>query len=183
MVTRDPVDMLLSGRMDRRAFTQSLGALGLGFATTTLASRSALAAEDEASYFTWSGYDVPEFMGSYIERYNMVPSYALWGEEEEGFQKMRAGFKPDLAHPCTYSLGRWYDAGLLKALDTSRLEHWDDLFPNLRERAVQQPVHTLVELARTDRGLHLREDELAIRRVEKPCKSSESSRNHDLDKR
>ena len=56
MTTRDPVDMLLSGRMDRRAFNRTLGALGIGFAATTLVSRPALA-EEEASFFTWAGYE------------------------------------------------------------------------------------------------------------------------------
>ena len=82
--------------------------------------------------FTWAGYDAPEFVGGYIEKHGMTPSFTFWGEEEEGFQKMRAGFRPDVAAPCTYSLRRWYDAGLLKPLDTSRLEHWDDIFPSLK---------------------------------------------------
>ena len=83
--------------------------------------------------FTWSGYDGPGIVGSYMDKHGMMPSYTLWGEEEEGFQKMRTGFKPDVAWPCTYSLRRWHDAGLLEPLDTSRLEHWDNVFPSLKD--------------------------------------------------
>jgi len=36
MTTRDPIDRLLSGRMNRRAFQSSLGALGIRFAVTPL---------------------------------------------------------------------------------------------------------------------------------------------------
>ena len=122
----------------RRDVNKVLASVGVATTILPMLPTAAQAQEnvekdEDLLVFTWSGYDIPEFMGSYIEKYGKVPSFALWGEEEEGFQKMRAGFKPDLAHPCTYSLGRWYDAGLLKALDTSRLEHWDDLFPNLRD--------------------------------------------------
>jgi len=49
MTTRDPVDMLLSGRMERRAFHQMLGGLGLGLAVGPMMSRSAWAAEEEAN--------------------------------------------------------------------------------------------------------------------------------------
>ena len=89
-------------------------------------------ADPDLTVFTWAGYDIAAFAGSYIARYGKLPSFSLWGEEEEGFQKMRAGFKPDIAWPCTYSLGRWRDAGLLSPLDTSKLVNWDDLFPYLR---------------------------------------------------
>ncbi len=74
MVSRDPIDMLLSGRMDRRAFTNTLGALGIGFATTTLGSRRVLAADEEASYFTWAGYELPEFHQAYIDKYGASPT-------------------------------------------------------------------------------------------------------------
>jgi hypothetical protein len=49
MTTRDPVDKLLSGRMDRRAFHKILASLGLGLAVGPMLSRSASAAEEEAN--------------------------------------------------------------------------------------------------------------------------------------
>ena len=57
MTTRDPVDMLLSGRMDRRAFHQMLGALGLGLAVTPLVSRRPIVIV---------GYGARESMGDVI---------------------------------------------------------------------------------------------------------------------
>jgi spermidine/putrescine transport system substrate-binding protein len=41
------------------------------------------------------------------------------------------GFQPDVMAPCTYELFKWNDAGLLTALDPSRLEYLGDLFPSL----------------------------------------------------
>jgi len=124
--------------ISRRELNTVLASVGLATVVlpvlpTATQAQETYEKDEDLMVFTWAGYDTPEFAGSYIERYDMMPSYALWGEEEEGFQKMRAGFKPDIAAPCTYSLGRWHDAGLLSPLDTSRLEHWNDLFPNLRD--------------------------------------------------
>ena len=56
MTTRDPLDMMLSGRMDRRAFNQTLASLGLGLATVPLATQ---AATKEAHYYTWAATSCP----------------------------------------------------------------------------------------------------------------------------
>ena len=132
MVTRDPIDMLLSGRMDRRAFTQSLGALGIGLATTSLASRSVMAAEEEASYFTWAGYDLPEFHQGYIDIHGNAPNIAFFGGTTEAMHKIRAGFKTDISHPCSGGVPMWHAAGIIAPFDTSRMKHWPDYFEALR---------------------------------------------------
>ena len=46
---------------------------------------------------------------------------------------MRAGFKADLAHPCSQSVVKWREAGLLQPLDTSKIEGWNDLNPGIME--------------------------------------------------
>ena len=131
MTTRDPIDMLLSGRMDRRAFSQTLGALGLGFATTTLASRKAWA-EEEASYFTWAGYELPEFHQSYIDKYGASPTIAFFSGTTEAMHKIRAGYKTDVGHPCSGEVTAWHAAGIIAPFDTARLKHWPDYFEPLR---------------------------------------------------
>jgi spermidine/putrescine-binding protein len=122
--------------ISRRQVHQVLASVGLATVMLPVVHRPSWAQEYETDpdlmVFTWSGYDIPEFAGSYIEKWGKMPSFALWGEEEEGFQKMRAGFRPDIAAPCTYSLRRWWDAGLIADLDVSRLEHWDEIFPSLK---------------------------------------------------
>jgi spermidine/putrescine transport system substrate-binding protein len=91
MTTRDPVDKLLSGRMDRRSFNKTLASLGLGLAAGPMMSRSALAAEEQANYFTWSGYEIPEFHQSYLKKYGESPTSSFFGGSSEGMKK----FRPD----------------------------------------------------------------------------------------
>ena len=98
----------------------------VGVATAVLGPGAKAFAQNDVdpdlTVFTWSGYDIPELHPNYIAKYGKSPQYVIFGEEEEAFQKMRQGFPVDIAAPCTYSLGRWYDGGLLKPIDTSRLE-------------------------------------------------------------
>jgi len=75
----------------------------------------------------WSGYDDPGFFGAYVEKHGENPEYSFFGEEEEAFQKLRSGFRVDVAHPCSQSVSKWHQAGLLEPIDTSRIERWDDV--------------------------------------------------------
>ncbi len=127
---------LANNDISRRQVNQVLASVGLATVMLPMVRRPSLAQEYDADpdlmVFTWAGSDLPERFPGYVEKHGLMPSFAFWGEEEEGFQKMRAGFQPDIATPCTYSLRRWWDAGFLAPLDTSRLEHWDDVFPSLK---------------------------------------------------
>ena len=117
--------------MTRREATRLAAAAGLVVVAAPVVSRHA-AAEGEVNYFTWAGYDIPEIVPSYIEKYDGPPAYSLFGEEEEALQKMRAGFIPDFAHPCVNSVGRWRDSGMFEPFDTSRISNWSDLWPSLQ---------------------------------------------------
>ena len=75
----------------------------------------------------WSGYDDPGFFGAYVEKHGEQPEYSFFGEEEEAFQKLRTGFKVDVAHPCSQSVSKWHEAGLIEPLDISRIPLWDDI--------------------------------------------------------
>src|SRR3546814_350311 len=104
-----------------------------GAALFALAAGSAAAADPEITVFDWAGYEDPAFHQSYADKYGDSPTFAFFGDEEEAFQKLRAGFKADLAHPCSQSVLKWREAGLLKPLDTSRIAAWDKLNPGLRD--------------------------------------------------
>ena len=75
----------------------------------------------------WSGYDDPGFFGAYVEKHGANPEYSFFGEEEEAFQKLRSGFRVDVAHPCSQSVSKWHQAELIEPIDTSRIERWDDV--------------------------------------------------------
>jgi spermidine/putrescine transport system substrate-binding protein len=83
--------------------------------------------------FDWAGYEDPEFFKSYVDKYGGPPTFAFFGDEEEAFQKLRSGFKADLAHPCAQSVVKWREAGLLEPLDTSKITAWKDVMPAFKD--------------------------------------------------
>lgn len=119
--------------MTTRLMTRLLGGAAGGAAILALAAGAAVAADAELTVFDWAGYEDPGFHEAYTAKHNDSPTFAFFGDEEEAFQKLRAGFKADLAHPCSQSVVKWREAGLLKPLDTSRIPTWDDLNPGLRD--------------------------------------------------
>jgi len=122
---------MATGRLSRRQLMRALGAAGVTLASVKMLARPAKAA-GEVMLMTWVGYDVPEAMPQYVQKYGGMPEISIFGEEEEGLQKMRAGFTPDISHPCNYSVGRWRRSGLFKPLDESRLTNYPDIFSELK---------------------------------------------------
>ncbi|MBM3650105.1 MAG: extracellular solute-binding protein [Alphaproteobacteria bacterium] len=124
----------LAAAATRRDVAKRLAAAGLAVVTVPVVARSARAeGEGLATHFTWAGYDDPNFMTLYQQKHGGLPSYAIFGEEEEALQKMRSGFRPDTASPCSNSVPRWRDAGLLQPIDVNRLTNWPDLVPALKD--------------------------------------------------
>ncbi|WP_425450293.1 ABC transporter substrate-binding protein [Virgifigura deserti] len=117
-------------QIGRRPFNTALAALGIGLMTVPLLRRPAAAASD-LTYFTWSGYEIPEFHKAYVEKYGAGPEASLFGDDEEGFQKIRAGFSPDITHPCFDKIDRFRAADLIQPIDVSRIPEWASLFPSL----------------------------------------------------
>ena len=125
-------ELVRASRTDRRAFNRHLASLGLLPVAIPLASGAALGA-GEMTYFTWAGYEIPELHPPYIEKYGGSPEITFFADEEEALQKLRNGFAVDVAHPCNTVVQRWYDAGVIRTMDPSRLLYWDDLIPALRD--------------------------------------------------
>ena len=130
--TNELTDGMMSGQLSRRRFQQILGAAGVSLVMTPVMSRLAsAAAADQATYFTWGGYDVPEMFGAYIAKHGETPNFATFGGSEEGLTKMRAGYVVDVSHPCNQAIPRWVATGLFQTTDTSKLSNWPDLIPEL----------------------------------------------------
>ena len=89
-------------------------------------------AADKISLLEWSGYDDPAFRPKFTEKYPDGAAYTIFGDEEEAFQKLRAGFKADLSHPCSQSIQKWREADLIQPLDTSKLTYWNDVMPAIK---------------------------------------------------
>jgi spermidine/putrescine-binding protein len=103
--------------------------LGIVTAATLISSTSAMAAN--LTVFDWSGYEDPAFHPTYTKKFGAEPDFSFFGDEEEAFQKLRSGFKADLAHPCSQSVVKWREAGLLQPLDTKLLRNWNDILPGI----------------------------------------------------
>lgn len=128
----DQLGSMREGKMSRRAFSQSLLAAGVGMMAVPLAGRkAAAAAEDQATYFTWGGYDIPELFVPYQEKHGELPNFSIFGGSEEALTKMRGGFVVDVSHPCNQALPRWVASGLFQPIDTGRLSNWPDVIPEL----------------------------------------------------
>lgn len=126
------MDTLESGKLSRRRFNQLLGAAGISMVATPMMSQNAFAAAaDQATYFTWGGWDLPELFPDYTEKHGEPPNFATFGGSEEAFTKMRAGFIVDVAHPCNVEIPRWVESGLFQPLDTSKMPNWNDVIPEL----------------------------------------------------
>ncbi len=121
-------DLLRSGKLTRRELTAALGAAGIALVTLPMGRARA---EPELTLLEWNGYELPEFHPEYTAKYGGEPAAVFFGEEEEALQKLLSGLKTDLSHPCSASVTRWRDAGVIKPIDTSRIERWDEIFPEL----------------------------------------------------
>ncbi len=123
-------DMLCGGKFSRRQAHKVMASFGIGTITVHTMSKGAQAQdadEDHPVFFTWGGYDEPEFMVHYTEKYGREPNYNFFADEDEAFSKMRAGYEPHVTFPCGPSLKRWYDAGLLAPIQTDELSNWPDV--------------------------------------------------------
>jgi spermidine/putrescine transport system substrate-binding protein len=90
------------------------------------------AKDGPVTLFQWQDFMDPPFLADYERRYGEKPAITIFGDEDEAFSKMRAGFKPDVMGPCYYEFGRWKDAGLLAPIDVSKLKNWNKISPTLR---------------------------------------------------
>ena len=79
------------------------------------------AADPDLLILDWSGYEEDPYWAAYAEKYGDMPTYSFFGDEEEAFQKLRSGFRADVAHPCPQSVEKWIAAGLIEPWDISRI--------------------------------------------------------------
>ncbi len=129
------VDSIADGQWSRRDFVSALGAAGLGVAAVPVVSGRALGSSG-IRYFTWSGYEDPAFHKKFTEKHGDVQNFTYFPDEESGLQKLRAGFSADLAHPCTYAVPRWRDAGVIEPIDTSRLSNYANVWQGLQDMEI-----------------------------------------------
>ena len=127
------VQAIENHRLTRRQTHQALASVGLVSIGMTFGPKLAGAAvEDHPTVFVWGGYEEEGFHAEYDRKYGEPPNFSAFGDEEEAFAKMRAGFNPEIVMACSYKVGIWRDAGIISPIDTSRLSHWGDIIPSLK---------------------------------------------------
>ncbi len=99
--------------------------LCLGVSVAALSASAALAADEELVIFDWSGFEEDAYWAKYAEIHGESPTYAFFGEEDEAFQKLRSGFRADVAHPCSQSVDKWRQAGLIEPWDLSKIPNYE----------------------------------------------------------
>jgi len=130
MSIRRAIDELKRGKLSRRDFSRAAASVGLASMALPMVNRSARASD--LTVFTWSGYELPEFFEPYIEKYNSEPNFSFFADNDEAFQKVHAGYTPDLVCPSNPLVKKFHDAGLIKPIDTTRLSNWDQMLDALK---------------------------------------------------
>jgi spermidine/putrescine transport system substrate-binding protein len=107
---------------------RTLSRLASSAAVIALAS-AAMAADAELTVFDWAGFEDQSLIEPYVAKHGDMPTYALFGDDDEAFQKMSSGFKADVAHPCSQMVGKYRDAGLIEPWDVSKIPNFDKIDP------------------------------------------------------
>ncbi|NJO38588.1 MAG: extracellular solute-binding protein, partial [Rhizobiales bacterium] len=111
--------------MNNRALTfLPLAALSLTIAGTAQAA--------DVTYYTWAGYELPEFHEKFTAGGSGV-DIITFADDNDALAKVRSGFRPDVAHPCTFKLDEWKAEGVLQPIDPARIANWDGILPSLKD--------------------------------------------------
>ena len=92
-------------------------------------SSAAHAGDPDLIVLDWAGFENPALIGDYVTQYGQMPTYSLFGDDDEAFQKVSSGFKADVAHPCSQMISKYRDAGLIEPWDVSRIPEFKNIAP------------------------------------------------------
>jgi spermidine/putrescine transport system substrate-binding protein len=109
--------------------------LGAVFALA-LPMTAAHAADPELIVFDWAGFEDESLIKAYVEKHGQMPTYALYGDDDEAFQKVSSGFKADVAHPCSQMVSKYRDAGLIEPWDVSRIPNFGEIAPRFLDSPI-----------------------------------------------
>jgi spermidine/putrescine transport system substrate-binding protein len=120
----------MSERLKKAVARSLAGAACLAIAA--LGGAQAAQAADKLSYFTWSGYELPDFNKDFVAAHPGQLETSVFGDDDDAYTKVKAGFHPDIAHPCYDKVAIWRKAGLIQPIDTSKIKNWNQIFPVFR---------------------------------------------------
>jgi spermidine/putrescine transport system substrate-binding protein len=91
-----------------------------------------VAQAQKLSVLTWAGYELPEFFPDYAKEHTEGADITTFADDNDALARVRSGFHPDIAHPCTFKLTEWKSEGLIQPIDPARVKNWKDIIPALR---------------------------------------------------
>ena len=77
--------------------------------------------------FEYSGFENPTFHQPFIDQHGAGPEFVFFGDEDEAFQRLLAGFRADVTQICAGSVPRWQESGIIEPWDRSRIAAYDTL--------------------------------------------------------
>ena len=90
---------------------------------------TARAGDADLTVFDWSGFENQALIETYVTKHGDIPTYVLYGDDDEAFQKLTSGFKADVAHPCSQMIQKYRDAGVVEPWDVSKIPNFDKIDP------------------------------------------------------
>lgn len=108
----------------------------LASAALALAATTVRAEDPNLTVFDWSGFEEPALIQPYVAKYGSIPTYALFGDDDEAFQKLTSGFKADVAHPCSQMIQKYRDAGIIEPWDVSRIPNFAQIDPRFLDSTI-----------------------------------------------
>ena len=98
-----------------------------GAVSFTALSSAAFAQDADLLVFDYPGFEDPAYHSNYVAAHGDSPTFSFFGDEEEAFQKIVAGFEADVTHVCAGSVTKWIESGIIEPWDTSLITEWDNL--------------------------------------------------------
>src|ERR687893_831889 len=120
-----------SGAISRRDLSKLFAALGLTSALgSVLAQESARGQSNELTMVIWEGYAAPAFAEKFEEENDATINATPMSSSDDAFARLQAGGGSnfDLVSASNDVSQRLIDAGLVQAIDPTRLTNYDDLY-------------------------------------------------------
>ncbi|PWK62448.1 ABC transporter substrate-binding protein [Roseicyclus mahoneyensis] len=108
----------------------------LGTALAFALAAPTFAQAQDLLVFDYSGFENPEFHQPFIETHGASPEFVFFGDEDEAFQRLLAGFRSDVTHICAGSVPRWQASGIIEPWDRTRIAAYGTLNASLVDQDV-----------------------------------------------
>jgi spermidine/putrescine transport system substrate-binding protein len=97
---------------------------------------AAQASDPELTVFDWSGFEDQSLIEPYVAKHGDMPTYALFADDDEAFQKLTSGFQADVAHPCSQMIQKYRDAGVIEPWDVSKIPNFGEIDPRFLDSTI-----------------------------------------------